>query len=243
MPADLNRVTLVGRLTRDPELRHTQGGDPVCSIRLAVSSRARAMRAGNWGDRSNYFDVTVFGRQAETASTYLAKGRRIGVDGRLSWREWQAQDGSKRQSVEVIANDVFFLDSRGEGGGGGGGAQQGAGGRRRGETPPRPPAAGRRGGRQRRAATRPTTTRRCPSRASEREARGLPGVARVLEPVEQGEQADRLPSPEAAPSGDLPQDAGRGEAVDRLPGRFPGSAGELRGVTPGRGSAAPGGAR
>jgi single-strand DNA-binding protein len=120
MPADLNRVTLVGRLTRDPELRHTAGGDPVCSIRLAVSSRARD-EGGNWGDRSNYFDVTVFGRQAETASTYLAKGRRIGVDGRLSWREWQTQDGSKRQSVEVVANDLFFLDSRGEGGGGGGG--------------------------------------------------------------------------------------------------------------------------
>lgn len=116
MPADLNRVTLVGRLTRDPELRHTQGGDPICSIRLAVSSRSRD-EAGNWGDKSNYFDVTVFGRQAETASTYLAKGRRIGVDGRLSWREWQAQDGTKRQSVEVIAGDVFFLDSRGEAGG------------------------------------------------------------------------------------------------------------------------------
>jgi single-strand DNA-binding protein len=126
MPADLNRVTLVGRLTRDPELRHTQGGDPVCSIRLAVSSRSRD-ETGNWGDRSNYFDITVFGRQAETASTYLAKGRRIGVDGRLSWREWQAQDGTKRQNVEVIANDVFFLDSRGEGGGGEGTSQQGAG--------------------------------------------------------------------------------------------------------------------
>jgi single-strand DNA-binding protein len=115
MPADLNRVTLVGRLTRDPELRHLPSGDPICSIRLAVSSRARD-ESGNWGDRSNYFDVTVFGRQAETASTYLAKGRRIGVDGRLSWREWQAQDGTKRQSVEVVANDLFFLDSRGEGG-------------------------------------------------------------------------------------------------------------------------------
>lgn len=126
MPADLNRVTLVGRLTRDPELRHTASGDPVCSIRLAVSSRARD-ETGNWGDRSNYFDVTVFGRQAETASTYLTKGRRIGVDGRLSWREWQAQDGTRRQSVEVIAQDLFFLDSRGEGGGQGGGYQQGAG--------------------------------------------------------------------------------------------------------------------
>ena len=118
MPADLNRVTLVGRLTRDPELRHTGGGDPICSMRLAVSSRSRD-ETGNWGDKSNYFDVTVFGRQAQTAADYLAKGRRIGVDGRLSWREWQAQDGTKRQSVEVIANDLFFLDSRGEGGGGG----------------------------------------------------------------------------------------------------------------------------
>ena len=111
MPADLNRVTLVGRLTRDPELRHTAGGDPICSIRLAVSSRARS-EDGSWGDKSNYFDVTVFGRQADTAVQYLAKGRRIGVDGRLSWREWQAQDGTRRQSVEVIANDLFFLDSR-----------------------------------------------------------------------------------------------------------------------------------
>ena len=152
MPADLNRVTLVGRLTRDPELRHTQGGDPVCSIRLAVSSRARD-ESGNWGDRSNYFDVTVFGRQAETASTYLAKGRRIGVDGRLSWREWQAQDGSKRQNVEVIANDVFFLDSRGEGGGGAG---AGGAARARGPTPV--------GARPATAAGAATTTRRCPSR-------------------------------------------------------------------------------
>ena len=117
MPADLNRVTLVGRLTRDPELRQLPSGDPLCSMRLAVSSRAR-QEDGTWGDRSNYFDVTVFGRQADTAAQYLAKGRRIGVDGRLSWREWQAQDGTRRQSVEVIANDVFFLDSRRDGDGG-----------------------------------------------------------------------------------------------------------------------------
>lgn len=110
MAADLNRVTLVGRLTRDTELRHTGGGTAVCSMRLAVSSRAQDEQ-GEWGDKSNFFDVTVFGRQAESASNYLAKGRRVGVDGRLSWREWSAQDGSKRQSVEVIAQDVFFLDS------------------------------------------------------------------------------------------------------------------------------------
>jgi single-strand DNA-binding protein len=124
VPADLNRVTLVGRLTRDPELRHTQGGDAVCSMRLAVSSRARG-DDGQWGDKSNYFDVVVFGRQAETASNYLSKGRRVGIDGRLSWREWTSQDGGKRQSVEIVANDVFFLDSRSDGGGGGGGGGEG----------------------------------------------------------------------------------------------------------------------
>lgn len=136
MPADLNRVTLVGRLTRDPELRQTAGGTSVCSIRLAVTSRQN--RGGEWSDQSNYFDITVFGRQAETAQTYLSKGRRIGVDGRLSWREWEAKDGTKRQSVEVIANDVFFLDSRGDGDGGGGGG----GGRGWGDAPPRTTGGG-----------------------------------------------------------------------------------------------------
>lgn len=113
MPADLNRVTLVGRLTRDPEMRNLPSGDPVMAIRLAVSSRQRESD-GQWGDRSNYFDVTLFGRRGESLSAYLSKGSRIGVDGRLSWREWQTQDGSKRQSVEIIANDVFLLDGRRE---------------------------------------------------------------------------------------------------------------------------------
>lgn len=110
MAADLNRVTLVGRLTRDPELRHTSGGQAVASMRIAVNGRGRD-DSGNWTEKPNFFDVTVFGRQAETASNYLSKGRRIGVDGRLQWREWEATDGSKRQTVEVIANDIFFLDS------------------------------------------------------------------------------------------------------------------------------------
>jgi single-strand DNA-binding protein len=90
-------------------------------MRIAVNSRGKD-DAGEWGDKPNFFDVTVFGRQAETVSNYMAKGRRVGLDGRLSWREWEAKDGSgKRQTVEVIANDVFFLDSRGDGEGGGGG--------------------------------------------------------------------------------------------------------------------------
>ena len=119
MPADLNRVTLIGRLTRDPELRHTRAGDAIASLRVAVNGRARD-EGGQWVDKPNFFDVSVFGRQAETVANYMAKGRRIGIDGRLQWREWEAQDGTKRQSVDVVANDVFFLDSRGDGDGGGG---------------------------------------------------------------------------------------------------------------------------
>ena len=120
MPADLNRVTLIGRLTRDPELRHTRSGDAIASLRVAVNGRARD-EGGQWVDKPNFFDVSVFGRQAETVANYMAKGRRIGIDGRLQWREWEAQDDTKRQSVDVVANDVFFLDSRGDGDGGGGG--------------------------------------------------------------------------------------------------------------------------
>ncbi|MCU0308530.1 MAG: single-stranded DNA-binding protein [Thermoleophilia bacterium] len=118
MPADLNRVTLVGRLTRDPEMRHLPSGDPVMSIRLGVTSRQR--EGDQWTDRPNYFDVTLFGRRGEALQSYISRGSRIGVDGRLSWREWTTQDGQKRQSVEIIANDIFLLDGRGDSGGGGG---------------------------------------------------------------------------------------------------------------------------
>lgn len=111
MAADLNRVTLVGRLTRDPELRRPHGGEAVCALRIAVSSRARE-DDGTWGDRGNFFDVAVFGRQADALAAHLAKGRRIGVDGRLAWREWKTREGARRQSVEVIASEVVFLDSR-----------------------------------------------------------------------------------------------------------------------------------
>lgn len=111
MSADLNSVTLVGRLTRDAEQR-VWGEQTIQSLRLAVTSRGK--KGDQWEDRSNYFDVTLFGR--EGLSQYLTKGTRIGVAGRLQWREWQAQDGSKRQAVEVVANDVQLLDGRREDG-------------------------------------------------------------------------------------------------------------------------------
>jgi single-strand DNA-binding protein len=115
--ANINRVVLVGNLTKDPELRHTPSGTPVCKLRIAVNTRQKDGATGEWTDKPNYFDVTVWGNQGESCAQYLAKGRAVGIDGRLDWREWEAQDGSKRQAVEIIADSVQFLGSRGEGGG------------------------------------------------------------------------------------------------------------------------------
>jgi len=132
MAGDINRVTLVGRLTRDPELKHLPSGSAVLELGLAVNGR-RQDASGQWVDKPNFFDVKVFGNQAEMLSQHLAKGRRIGVDGRLDWSSWESQDGGKRSKVEVVAQSVQFLDSRGDGEGGAGSfvpqdaAQQGAG--------------------------------------------------------------------------------------------------------------------
>jgi single-strand DNA-binding protein len=113
MAGDINRVTLVGRLTREPELRHLPSGNAVLQLGLAVNGRQKD-ETGNWVDKPNFFDVKVFGNQAEMLMNYLAKGRRIGVDGRLDWSSWEANDGSKRSKVEVVAQTVQFLDSKGE---------------------------------------------------------------------------------------------------------------------------------
>ena len=119
MAANINRVVLVGNLTRDPELRHTPGGTPVCSLRIAVNTR-RKDETGQWADKPNYFSISVFGNQAESCAQYLSKGRPVAIDGRLEWREWETQEGQKRQSVDIIADSVQFLGSREAGGDNGG---------------------------------------------------------------------------------------------------------------------------
>jgi single-strand DNA-binding protein len=116
----INRVVLVGNLTKDPELRHTPSGTAVCNLRLAVNTR-RKDETGQWVDKPNYFDITVWGNQGERCAQYLSKGRPVAVDGRLEWREWETPEGNKRQAVDVVADSVQFLGSRGEGEGGGGG--------------------------------------------------------------------------------------------------------------------------
>jgi single-strand DNA-binding protein len=116
--SNINRVVITGNLTRDPELRSTGSGTSVCSLRIASNSRTKD-GSGNWVDKPNYFDVTVWGTQGKNCAQYLAKGRPVAVDGRLNWREWQDQGGNKRQSVDIIADSVQFLGSR-EGGENGG---------------------------------------------------------------------------------------------------------------------------
>jgi single-strand DNA-binding protein len=123
--SNINRVTVTGNLTRDPELRSLQSGTSVCKLRVAVNSR-RKDQSGEWVDKPNYFDVTVWGAQGENCANYLSKGRPVAIDGRLDWREWEDQNGNKRQSIEIIADTVQFLGSRdgsgqGNGNGGGGG--------------------------------------------------------------------------------------------------------------------------
>jgi single-strand DNA-binding protein len=107
-----NTVVITGNLTRDPELRYLQGGDEfLCKLRVAVTGRHKDGQSGQWVDKPNYFDVAVWGGQAESCANYLAKGRGIAVAGRLDWHEWEDASGARRESVEIVATLVQFLDA------------------------------------------------------------------------------------------------------------------------------------
>ncbi len=107
--SDINRGVMTGNLTADPELRSLPSGSSVCSLRIACNTRRKNGSTGEWEDRPNYFNVAVWGAQGENASRYLSKGTPVAIDGRLEWREWEAQDGTKRQAVEIVAESVQFL--------------------------------------------------------------------------------------------------------------------------------------
>jgi single-strand DNA-binding protein len=109
---NINRVVLTGNLTRDPELRSTGSGMSVCSLRVACNTRRKDQSTGDWVDKPNYFDVTVWGAQGENCARFLSKGRPVAVDGRLEWREWQDKEGNTRQAVDIIADSVQFLGGR-----------------------------------------------------------------------------------------------------------------------------------
>jgi single-strand DNA-binding protein len=115
--SDLNRVTLVGRLTRDPEVRYTSGGMPIVNLGLASNYRQKDAASGQWVEKPNFFDVVGFGDRFEKLAQHLEKGRRIGIDGSLRWSSWET-DGQKRSKVEIIADTIQFLDSSGGDGSG-----------------------------------------------------------------------------------------------------------------------------
>ena len=109
---NINRVVIVGRLTRDPELRALPSGINVSSLRVACNS-SRRDTDGNYTDRPNFFDVSIYGASAESVNRYMRKGSRVALDGRLEWREWET-DNQKRQAVSIVADTIQFLEGPGD---------------------------------------------------------------------------------------------------------------------------------
>jgi single-strand DNA-binding protein len=126
MGQDINSVTIVGRLTRDPEMKSTSGGNlSICELGVAVNGRRKDAQ-GEWQDDANFFDVTVFGNQADNCERYLAKGRPVAISGRLDWQSWEDKNGGgKRSKVVIIANTVQFLGSKPDDAGSGQAAAEG----------------------------------------------------------------------------------------------------------------------
>ncbi|MFN2453900.1 MAG: single-stranded DNA-binding protein [Pyrinomonadaceae bacterium] len=108
-----NKITIVGNLGRDPELRYTPQGTPVCSFTVATNDKRRD-KSGEQQDITTWFRVTIWGRQAETASQYLTKGRPVYIEGRLRLEEWSDKEGKPRHTLEVHATDMQFIGGRGD---------------------------------------------------------------------------------------------------------------------------------
>jgi single-strand DNA-binding protein len=117
-----NKVILIGNLTKDPELRYTPSGTPVTTLRIAVTSKFK--QSEEFREETLFIDVVVFGRQAETCSQYLAKGRPVLAEGRLQERRWES-DGQQRSKMEIVAQTVRFLGGKRDEGGGGSQGQSG----------------------------------------------------------------------------------------------------------------------
>jgi single-strand DNA-binding protein len=117
---NINVVVITGNLTHDPELRSLQSGNSVCKLRVACNTRRKNNSTGEWEDKPNYFNVTVWGAQGENCARFLHKGRPVAIEGRLEWHEWETPEGQKRQGIDIIANSVQFLGGRDDAGGGNG---------------------------------------------------------------------------------------------------------------------------
>lgn len=117
MANDINMVVLVGRLTRDPEMRYTNSGVAVCKFSLAVNRRKRS--GDSWSDEVSFFDISLWGKQAESLNNYLVKGKQVAIQGELRQSRWE-QDGQKRSRIEVVANNIQLLGDPSGGSSGGG---------------------------------------------------------------------------------------------------------------------------
>lgn len=120
MAGNFNKVFLMGNLTRDVELRHTSGNQPVANLSIAVNRRFRT-QSGEQRDETTFVDCEAWGRTAEVMSQYLSKGRPVFVEGRLRLDQWQDQQGQNRSKLKVVIESFQFVDSRADAGGGGGG--------------------------------------------------------------------------------------------------------------------------
>lgn len=113
---NVNYCVLTGRLVKDPELRYTQGGTALCTFAIAVN-RERKNQDGEYEEETSFVDIVCWQKLAELCSQYLGKGRLVLVEGRLNQQRWETQEGQKRNKIEIIANDVNFLDKPVEGNG------------------------------------------------------------------------------------------------------------------------------
>lgn len=118
--ASLNKVMLIGFTGRDAEMRYLSTGTAKTDFSLAVSSRRRS-QSGDWEDQTEWFNIVLFGDRAERVSQYITKGKQLFIEGRLTTRSWEDDQGQKHYRTEVIANNIEFLDRRGGGDGGGDG--------------------------------------------------------------------------------------------------------------------------
>ncbi len=112
MSKDLNKVMLIGRLGADPEMRYTASGTAVTNFRVACTRRRRAGQEGDVREETDWFTVVAWDKLAEITNSYLNKGSKVYVEGRLQTRSWDDQSGQKRYATEVVANDMIMLDSR-----------------------------------------------------------------------------------------------------------------------------------
>lgn len=113
--ANLNKVLLMGNLTRDPEMKYLPSGTPVCELGLAVNRRWNDQATGEKKEQTCFVDLTAFGRQAETLNQYMKKGRPIFIEGRLDYSQWETPEGQKRSKLRVVVESFQFIGGREDG--------------------------------------------------------------------------------------------------------------------------------